>query len=170
MRVFLVGYMGCGKSTLARELSKSLGFRHIDLDDKIEKEARKPIDFVFTDRGEERFRNLEARLLRETRRLYNIVVATGGGTACFHENMEWMNQNGITVYIQHTSEALFNRLLPVRQERPLTKGLSEEALKEQIETHMALREPHYNKAKHILKGETASTEKIISMLKLEPAL
>ena len=169
MRIYLVGYMGSGKSTMGKELSKKLGYRHIDLDENIEKETRKTIDRVFEEKGEEKFRQIEMRLLHETKRMYNIVVATGGGAASFEENMDWMNKNGITVYLKVSTGTLFHRLSRIRAERPLLKNLDDIKLMEQVQTHLAQREPQYLKAKHIIKGDNITVSRVVKLLNVEKA-
>lgn len=166
MRIYLVGYMGSGKSTLGREMSKKLGFRYVDLDEMMEKEARKPVDRVFTEKGEERFRIIEARLLRETKRLFNVIVGTGGGAASFEDNMYWMNQNGITVYLKVSSGELYHRLVVNKTERPLLRDVDDIKLMEQIQSHIAFREPYYETAKHLIKGDSITSTRVLKVLNI----
>lgn len=168
MRIYLVGYMGSGKTTLGKEVARKLGFRHINLDDMIEKDQRKTIDRVFEEKGEEKFRVIETRILLETKRLYNIIVSTGGGTAASSDNMDWMNQNGITLYLKVSPGELFHRLVKIKSERPLIKNLDDMMLMEQIDSHLAHREPHYSKAKHHVKGDNITSIRILNLLNIEP--
>ena len=167
MRIYLVGYMGSGKSSMGKELARKLGYRHIDLDEMIEKETRKTIDRVFEEKGEEKFRTVEMRLLHETKRLFNIVVATGGGAPIFEDNMEWMNSNGITIYLKVSPGELFHRLMKDKSERPLLKNLDDVKLMEQIQAHMAVREPFYAKAKHTIKGDSIKVDRLMKLLNVD---
>lgn len=167
MRIYLVGYMGSGKSTLGKELAKKIGFRLIDIDEMIEKDTRKTIEKVFEEKGEDRFRVVEQRLLRETKRMFNVVIATGGGAACYEDNMDWMNQNGITVYLKVSPGAIFHRLTQAKAQRPLIKSVQDVDLMEMIQAHLVLREPFYEKAKHTIKGDAVKVAKLMTQLKLE---
>ena len=120
MRIFLIGFMGCGKSTLGRKLAAKLGYDLIDLDHHLEKIAGCSITTYFAEHGEESFRRLESETLKTMHYPPSCVISTGGGTPCFYDNMSWMNENGTTVYIQmnafslptgeHKSDLLKNNL------------------------------------------------------------
>lgn len=99
MRIFLIGFMGCGKSTLGKKLATKLGYDFIDLDYQLEKQMGTSIGNYFAANGEEAFRKLESKTLKEFDYPINGVIATGGGTPCYFDNMDWMNSNGITIYM-----------------------------------------------------------------------
>jgi len=165
MKIFLVGFMGGGKSTLGKKLSELMNISFIDLDSKIEEGERKPVSEIFKSRGEEYFRNLEVEALRKTARIRHAVIATGGGAPCFHDNMEWMNENGITVYLQAEPGELYHRLLKERETRPLLAHLGDVALFDFIMSSLAHREPYYAEATIKLPIKTATATAIMSRIK-----
>jgi shikimate kinase len=128
MRVYLLGYMGSGKTTLGKTLAKKLKFNFTDLDHFIEKDLNKKISSLFETEGEEGFRSIEKNYLHKTASMENTIVSCGGGTPCFFDNIQWMNNNGITIYLKMTVDGLFNRLLHAKEERPLLKKLSNDEL------------------------------------------
>ena len=146
-RVFLVGYMGVGKTTIGKRLSKKLGLQFIDLDKYIESRYRKTIKDIFAVKGELKFRIIEREMLREVATFQNVLIAAGGGTPCFYDNMDVMNHQGVTVYIKATVEQLVSRLLASKSVRPIIENKSPEELAEFVTTHLAERERYYRKAK-----------------------
>jgi shikimate kinase len=152
MRIYLVGYMGCGKSTIGRKLADLLGISFIDLDKYIEERYFKSVPAIFAEEGEERFREKERNSLVEVSQFENVVVSTGGGAPCFFSNMELMNDNGVTVYIAPDTDVLASRLFKSKTDRPLITGKSREELILFINTALQKREPFYEKAKIIIRG------------------
>jgi len=153
MRIYLVGYMGCGKSTIGRKVAELLEMTFVDLDKYIEERYFKSVPAIFADEGEGGFRDKERTSLLEVSQFENVVVGTGGGTPCFFDNMEVMNNNGITVYIAPDTEILAARLLKSRTERPLIAGKSPENLISFINDALLKRAPFYEKSKIIIRGE-----------------
>jgi len=153
MRIYLVGYMGCGKSTIGRKVAEILGISFVDLDKYIEERYFKSVPAIFAEEGEERFREKERISLLEVSQFENVVVGTGGGAPCFFDNMDVMNNNGVTVYIAPDTEVLATRLLKSKTERPLIVGKSFEELISFINTALLKRAPFYEKAKIIIRGE-----------------
>lgn len=149
-RIILVGYMGSGKTTVGRQLALALGLQFYDLDWYIEERYHKRIPQIFAEVGEEGFRDLERRMLHEVAEFENVVVSCGGGTPCFYDNMEYMNQQAETVYLKARPDVLAMHLKMGRTERPLIKGKSPEELEQYILTSLEQREPFYSKAKHTL--------------------
>lgn len=145
-RIFLIGYMGVGKTTVGKVLSKKLGYQFIDLDNYIENRFRKTIQEIFDVKGEDKFRGIEREMLSEVATFEKVVIATGGGTPCFYDNIDVMNKQGITIYIKASVEQLVSRLLASKNVRPIIKGKSPEELKDFVKTHLAEREPFYAKA------------------------
>jgi shikimate kinase len=162
--IFLVGYMGSGKTTFGKKLANKLGRTFVDLDKLIESNEGKTIPQIFADKGEADFRELEKQTLLVTINMKNVVIATGGGTPCFFDNMETMNSSGITLYLKLSVAGLFNRLKNAKTERPLIKNLTEEELKAFIALNLAKREPFYIQAKHIIAGENIYPEDVLLFL------
>jgi len=141
--LFLIGFMGCGKSTSGALIAQKTGKEFIDLDLYISQKHNKSISEIFENNGEQAFRLIEHSALKEIIKFKNIIVATGGGTPCFFNNMELMNQNGFTVYLNTSPEILFERLISLKNTRPLLSGLSDEELEEFIKKELADRERFY---------------------------
>jgi shikimate kinase len=150
--VFLVGYMGVGKSTLGKKLAQRLGVEFIDSDSFIENQIGISIADYFEQFGEENFRELERKFLLQLSES-SCVVATGGGLPCFGDAMEVMNEKGITIYLHRPPKELFQRLKNAKKERPLIARLSEEELLEYITKQLKDREVFYSKAKFIVPRE-----------------
>jgi shikimate kinase len=146
MRIYLIGFMGAGKTRGGRILSEKLGLKFLDLDEWIEQEEGQSVSEIFRDRGEATFRELEAAYLRRTSGMSGIIVATGGGTPCFFENIDWMKENGFTIYLRASVETLVERLKMDKDKRPLLAGLADETLKSTIESRLLERSPFYEKA------------------------
>lgn len=143
MRIFLVGFMGVGKTYLGRALAKSLGFDFVDLDELIENRIGMSVPSIFQQFGEPAFRQMEAESLRSLTDLPSVVVATGGGSPCFHDNMAWMNENGITVYLQASPVLLAERLHHEKAVRPLLANVPDEGLRNFIEAKISERANFY---------------------------
>ncbi len=153
MRIYLIGYMGCGKSTIGRRLAAQLNLHFIDLDKYIEERCFKTIPAIFADEGESGFRERERHALIEVTQFEDVVVGTGGGAPCFFDNMELMNQNGITIYLSPDIETLANRLQKSKTERPLIAGKSREELLAFIANALKIRGPFYEKAQYTIHVE-----------------
>lgn len=153
LRIFLVGYMGAGKTTAGRELAKELGLDFIDLDHFIQARFQKTVGQIFQDVGESEFRNIERNMLREVGEFENVVISTGGGTPCFFDNMEYMNQAGTTIYLKSNAKALSDRLNTCKEKRPLIKDKNEEELYIFVVENLHKREPFYSQAKIIYEPE-----------------
>ena len=145
-RIFLIGYMGAGKTTLGRALAKELDIQFIDLDSYIEKRLCKSVSQIFAENGEEGFRDIERRMLHEVGDFENVVISTGGGTPCFFDNIEYMNRQGATVFLDVPVERLFIRLKIARKKRPLIMEKNDDELRDFITKQLAKRMPYYSKA------------------------
>lgn len=152
-RIFLIGYMGAGKTTLGKAFARSMGLTFIDLDWYIEERFHKTVRQIFAERSEEGFRELEKRMLHEVADFEDVVIATGGGTPCFFDNVEYMNQKGETVFLDVSQEVLFRRLKVAKQQRPLLAQKNDEELKAFIADALGKRLPHYSKAKHVFRAD-----------------
>ncbi len=149
-RIILIGYMGSGKTTLGKALSKETGLMFYDLDWYIESRMRKTISELFAEKGEEGFRKVEYNMLHEVAEFEGVIISCGGGTPCFFDNMDYLNQQGDVVYLKATPETLYKHLQMARVERPLLKGKSQEELIDYITTHLQEREPYYQQARYQL--------------------
>lgn len=164
-RVFLIGYMGVGKTTIGKLLSKELDVEFIDLDKYIENRYRKTIQEIFAEKGETKFRIIEREMLREVATFQDVLISTGGGTPCFFNNMEVMNQHGVTVYIKASVNQLVSRLLASKNVRPIIHKKSPEELKEFVTDHLTEREIYYSMAKL-----TYHTEQLVSMNQVDETI
>ncbi len=161
--LFLVGYMGCGKSTIGRKLSRALHLSFVDTDNRIEEREGATVFDIFHYEGEERFREIEREVLEEViRREEASVVSTGGGLPAWGDNMERMNEVGRTVYLKRSAENIASRLSPYgRQKRPRLRGLNDEELVLFMRADMAKRDPFYSRAVQVIACEGKSDEEII---------
>lgn len=146
--------MGCGKSYLGERLAVQLGRPFVDLDRLIEVGEGKTISDIFAESGEPGFRALERQYLHALAHQPPSVVATGGGTPCFFDNMDWMNACGTTVYLETPVDVLFERLRHERTQRPLLAGLSDAGLWGFIKKKLGEREGWYRRAAVVAGGET----------------
>jgi shikimate kinase len=167
MRIFLIGFMGSGKSTAGKRLALRLKYSFIDMDRVIEEESRMPINRIFDEKGEEEFRRMEHELIKRISGMEDVVVSTGGGVPCRWDNMEIINKNGISIYLKMTAEDLLNRLKGSKYERPLIRDLSTAELAEYINEKLKEREPFYLKSKYIIDGAEPDIPEIIDLISKE---
>lgn len=151
IRIILVGYMGAGKTTVGRALARDLGYAFYDLDWYIEDRFHTKIADIFANEGEARFREIEQRMLHELAEFEDVVIACGGGTACFFDNMDYMNRQAETIWLRATPDVIEQHLRMGKSVRPLLLGKTPEQLREYIRESLRTREPFYAKAKHILQ-------------------
>jgi shikimate kinase len=164
--VYIIGFMGSGKSTAGKKLAAALGWDFIDLDRKIEAEAGKSITEIFSQDGEEKFRSLESEVLRSLKTHVKTIVSTGGGTPCHADNMTFMLDTGVTVYVKMSTSQLVSRLLGSTGERPVLKNVPDDKLYSFIEEKLAVREKFYNKANIIIEGINLDINNLQSIIKL----
>lgn len=144
--IFLIGYMGSGKTTLGRALARRLNIPFIDLDDYIEQWQGLSISEIFSRHGEQHFRDLEREALERVADKGDAIIACGGGTPCFGDNMERLNASGLTVYLRAPHSSLLRRLSEGKAKRPLIVNLDDDRLSDFIATQLALRDPYYSRA------------------------
>jgi len=149
-RIILIGYMGAGKTTVGKALSKELGIPFYDLDWYIESRRRKTVPQIFAELGEEGFRQIERNMLHEVAEFEDVIISCGGGTPCFFDNMDYLNQQGQVVYLRCEPDVLQKHLMMGKTERPLLKGKSPEELNAFIREQLEKREPFYTKAQYTL--------------------
>ncbi|MBN4072190.1 shikimate kinase [Flavobacteriales bacterium AH-315-E23] len=146
MKIFLIGFMGSGKTSIGKKLAKNLGFKFVDLDHHVEEKAGRSINEIFTEMGEEKFRDLEREVLEDLESHSQTVIATGGGTPCFSDNMQFMKTSGTTVYLQLNGKVILERLANAKASRPLIKNLNDDELRLFIEEKLNERSPIYQEA------------------------
>jgi shikimate kinase len=151
-RIYIIGFMGSGKSTAGKKLASLLCWTFVDLDKSIEEFAGKSIPEIFEQDGETVFRQIETKILRNLNSLKNTVISTGGGTPCYNDNMEYMLGTGLTLYLKLTPGQLKSRLSRSNGERPLIKDLGPGELQSFIENKLAVREVWYDRSDVIIEG------------------
>jgi shikimate kinase len=149
-KIILLGYMGCGKSTIAQNLSKTTKIPFLDLDNCIEERAKKSINSIFEDHGEIYFRKLEHEMFIELlQSSENSIIGLGGGTPCYANNHELLQREDvISVYLKASIETLYNRLVHNKSKRPLIANMNEEEMREFIAKHLFDRSFYYNHAQY----------------------
>ena len=165
--VYIVGFMGSGKSTAGRKIASALGWNFIDLDRKIEERAGKTIPLIFAQEGEDHFRIIESEVLKSIDNLSETIISTGGGTPCHGDNMEFMVDTGLTIYLKLTPGQITERLLNSSGERPLLKNVPDDKLIFFIEEKLAFREKWYSKAKITTPGPETDIEFLCSAIRNE---
>ena len=154
MLFFLNGFMGSGKSHWGRIWAASFKLGFLDLDEQMEHRLGKSVADIFESRGEAYFREAEATELRALETVRNTIVACGGGTPCFGDNMQWMNDRGLTVYLAATPDEILRRLIRGQQQRPLINALNQAELLFFIEQKLKEREPFYSQCQiHLQSAE-----------------
>ena len=166
MKIFLIGYMGCGKSSLGRKIAKAANMQFVDMDSMIEQKEGASVSDIFAFAGEEYFRRTERNLIEELAQSEDdMVISTGGGVPTWQDNMERMNSIGESFYLCRSAKQIASRLSPHgRQKRPKLRGLSDEELVEFMTRNMAEREPFYQKATHIVECADKSDDSLIEYI------
>lgn len=165
LRIFLIGFMGCGKTYWGRQLAQKLELPFFDLDHQIEEGEQRSITAIFEGEGEEHFRQLEKEALHLITESHGaFVMATGGGTPCFYNNIEYMKKSGLVVWINCSVDDLHCRLVGEKENRPLVKELTDEQLKAYITKKGADRNIFYRQANLTVNGEGLSLEKLMSKI------
>lgn len=165
-RIFLIGFMGCGKTTLGRKLAARLNYTFLDLDHLLEEQAGMSIPEYFSSFGETAFRLAESEILKNTVYPENAVISTGGGLPCFFDNMEWMKAKGTVVYIKLSPKTLASRLEHGKEDRPLLRHKHGDELIAFITEKLAERESFYLRAQVVADGLSLTAEKVMEVLHL----
>ena len=153
MRIFLNGFMGSGKSFLGKLWAEDNAIPFYDLDLLIEEEERMTIEKIFSTYGEDYFREKEAAVLRNTDRFEKGIIACGGGTPCYFDNMQWMNKNGITVFLNETANQIYHHIRNDKKVRPLIQSQDQTTLLTFIENKLEVRKPFYEECQLILNPD-----------------
>jgi shikimate kinase len=150
--IYIIGFMGSGKTTAGKKLASLLGWSFIDLDKKIEEYEGKTIPEIFSEEGEDYFRVAESNILRSLESGTDTIISTGGGTPCYSDNMDTMLQSGLTIYLKLTPSQLRSRLSESKGDRPLIKDLDADELLSFIEKKLSDREKQYNRSLITIEG------------------
>ena len=177
MIVFLIGFMGSGKSFYAKGLSEHLDVPFVDLDQFIEEQQAISISKIFEKMGESAFRTLESLALQqvykdllsrttEKQDKNGIlgIISCGGGTPCFNQNMEWMNKHGLTIWINPAEAIIWERLIKERQTRPLVANLTEDELRDFIHQKLIERKPYYEKAQSVITQPDVTISEFVNTI------
>lgn len=172
MLYFIVGFMGAGKSYFGRKWSNEFDLPLVDLDEYIEKKAGRTIAEIFSESGEDFFRALEAETLKAFKPDAHLLISCGGGAPCFHENMDWMNAHGQTIWLDASVDTIVENIKRDADTRPLLKNLKADALYDFIASKLAERKHFYHQAQHVVdvrKENTVQMKVIFSQQNKEDA-
>jgi shikimate kinase len=164
LRYFIIGFKNSGKTTLGRKLARMMNLDFIDLDEYIEEKEGQSIPEIYSSIGDETFRTLEWKSLKELVKKDNIVVSTGGGVPCHCNNMNLMEKYGEVIYLNVSDETLVNRLKRAVHDRPIVKGKTEAELRSYIEDLRSRCEHHYKRAKYIVDGENLNLPALLKSM------
>lgn len=156
--------MCSGKSSISRKVAARLGYEAFDTDDLFEEKYHICVQDFFEKYGEDYFRKFESEILKKTGEMHHVVVSTGGGTPCFFDNMQWMKENGSTIFVRVSPLTSFHRIMNAKRKRPLVNGKSEDELRQYVENHYNSRLPFYEQADFTVKGENLDIDEIMNYL------
>jgi shikimate kinase len=162
--IYLIGFMGSGKSSVGKQLAAKLNYSFVDLDKYIEESNGISINEIFEIKGEKEFRNIEFNALKKLAGTKNTLIACGGGTPCYFDNMELMNSTGITLYINMSAKMLADRLKNSKKERPLVANKNDEDLLDYISKTLEKREYFYTQANYTVKGKNLDVKELVDFL------
>lgn len=166
MRVFLIGYMGVGKTTIGKKLATTLGLKFIDLDGLISNKEGLSISEIIHQKGEEYFRVLEKKYLKEVCEMSNVLISTGGGTPCYFDNMNLINEKGTSVFLEMDVKSLAKRLINSKGKRPLLKGENVDELESFISEHLLTRMPFYQQSTITFSAISCNAERVGELAQL----
>lgn len=167
MKLYLLGYMYSGKTTVGRSLAQQLGFGFVDLDQLFEERYHTSIPLFFNRYGEDAFRKLEQLMLHSTETMDNAVISTGGGTPCYFDNMEWINAHGVSVYLNVSVAKIVQRAHASKKIRPVLANKSPEELQAFIECQLAQRMPFYRMAQIRFPADEPDISSLLRIIKTE---
>jgi shikimate kinase len=163
-RIYLIGFMGSGKTTHGKQIARMMGYDFLDMDQWIAEKEGKSIPEIFAEEGESRFRELETAAIKETDQLQKVIIATGGGLPCRGDNMQMLKASGLTIYLKLTPKALLSRLKVSKTQRPLLEGKSEEEMYATIREMLVEREPWYSQADMTIEGLEKVNERVVNAI------
>lgn len=165
MRLYLIGFMASGKTSIGKKIAKKLDYKFIDLDDYLEEKYNKTIPDIFKQDGEDKFREMEKDTLHDTFKMKKVIIACGGGTPCFFDNIEQINKNGFSIYLNRTVDYLVYKLMHAKTIRPLVQNKTEDELKQYIKNTLKHREQYYKKATKTIKIKDKSKDDVAKLIK-----
>ena len=163
-RIYIIGFMGSGKTTTGKKLADGLRWSFIDLDREIEAESGKTINEIFSESGEKSFRQMESEILHKLNINKDTVISLGGGTPCFSDNMDYINKTGTAIYLRLSPQLLKNRLSRESDKRPLLKDIPENERIHFIHEKLSEREVHYNRAALIVDADNLRIDALVRRL------
>jgi shikimate kinase len=164
-KIFVIGFMGSGKTTLGKKLAKKLEKPFFDLDQVIENSEKRSINQIFEQFGEAHFRELETKTLQSLILEHtNFVLSLGGGTPCNQINMDLINESGTSIYLNYKAGMLASRLIGAKAERPMIKTLDKDQLKDFITTKLIEREPFYSQAQLVIESTNVHVDDLLEMI------
>lgn len=163
--IYLIGFSTSGKSTLGKIIAEKLNYQFIDLDEAISQQQGKSINALFDEFGEEGFRKIEQQLLVNTIFLTETVIACGGGTPCYSDNMDFLLRNGTVIYLEVDEAILLERMLNNKAERPLFKGKSKEEIASHVNKLLTTRKEFYERANITIKNNSDEESVVTNVLK-----
>jgi shikimate kinase len=165
MKIYLIGLLGSGKSVLGKKLAELAKLPFIDLDDALEEQEGMKVSEIFSGKGEEYFREIESVALRKQSETSEFVMATGGGTPCFHDNMFFMNQTGVTIFLDTPVQEIVKRMdSSQRKSRPLLAGVADNQLEEKLKDIFAQRLPYYQQAHYTMNGVNVTPSAVLQLV------
>lgn len=167
MIIYLLGFPGSGKTTHGKKLANKIGFDFVDLDDLIEKSEGREISDIFAKEGEDYFREIENKILKSLSERKNTIIATGGGTPCYFDNMHYLNDSGLTIYIKQGIGCLVNRLRFSKTINPLVEKMNNFELSEFVQEKLDEREVCYLKSHHIVNGKGLRLNELVKIYEEE---
>ena len=159
--IFLVGFMGSGKSSIGKRLSKKLNLNHLDTDRIIEKQNSMSIKEIFNNKDEKFFRKEEFKLITSLCKTKNQIISTGGGLFCNNDIVKYINENGISIYLKYSSEILYERLKSNNEDRPKLAHIKNEKLKSFIDDLLSERDKYYRKSTITIECNDLKKEEIL---------
>ncbi len=163
-RIFLIGFMGAGKTTHGKQIARMMEYDFIDMDRWITERQGKSIPQIFEQNGEPFFRQMESAAIDELQKREKIVIATGGGAPCHNDNMERMKKAGLTIYLKLAPGALLVRLQHSKTQRPLLEGKNESEMLRTIQELLEHREPFYSRADMVIDGLDRVNERVVNAI------
>jgi shikimate kinase len=163
-RIYLIGFMGSGKTKNGKKIARRLDYSFVDMDEYIEQKAGMTVKDIFREKGEAWFRRAETDAIKELASKENIVISTGGGVPCHGDNMDLLNENGLTVYLKLSPSSLFKKLKKSKKERPLLDGKSDKKMLRTIKELLREREQYYNRADLIVEDHGDVPDRVVDAI------